>query len=39
MKSSAYFFRLDFLFVNEQNALDRAVFEGNTMIGQAIPAP
>ena len=30
---------LDFVFVDEQNVMDRAVFEGSTMIGHAIPAP
>lgn len=30
---------LDFVFVDEQNVMDRAVFEGTTMIGHAIAAP
>lgn len=30
---------LDFVFVDEQNVMDRAVFEGSTMIGHAIQAP
>jgi hypothetical protein len=30
---------LDFVFVDEQNVMDRAVFEGGTMIGHAIAAP
>ena len=30
---------LDFVFVDEQNVMDTAVFEGGTMIGHAIPAP
>jgi len=30
---------LDFVFVDDLNVMDRAVFEGNTMIGHAIPAP
>lgn len=30
---------LDFVFVDELNVMDRAVFEGMTMIGHAIPAP
>ena len=30
---------LDFVFIDEQNVLDRAVFEGSTMIGHAIAAP
>ena len=30
---------LDFVFVDEQNVMDLAVFEGSTMIGHAIPAP
>lgn len=30
---------LDFIFVDDRNVLDRAVFEGNKMIGHAIPAP
>ena len=30
---------LDFVFVDELNVMDRAVFEGNTMIGHAIAAP
>lgn len=29
----------DFVFVDERNVLDKAVFEGSTMIGHAIPAP
>ena len=29
----------DFVFVDERNVLDKAVFEGNTMIGHAYPAP
>ena len=29
----------DFVFVDEQNVMDRAVFEGPRMIGHAIPAP
>lgn len=30
---------LDFVFVDEVNVMDRAVFEGNKMIAHAIPAP
>ncbi|MEM9622408.1 MAG: hypothetical protein AAF993_12210 [Pseudomonadota bacterium] len=30
---------LDFVFVDEVNVMDKAVFEGNRMIGHAIPAP
>jgi hypothetical protein len=30
---------LDFIFVDDTNVLDRAVFEGSRMIGHAIPAP
>ena len=30
---------LDFVFVDELNVMDRAVFEGNTMIGHVIAAP
>ena len=30
---------LDFVFVDDRNVMDTAVFEGNTMIGHAIPAP
>ncbi len=30
---------LDFVFVDEQNVMDRAVFEGSTMIGHALAAP
>ncbi|MFT5692221.1 MAG: hypothetical protein ACI92E_001552 [Oceanicoccus sp.] len=30
---------LDFVFVDEQNVLDRAVFEGHTMIGHIIAIP
>lgn len=30
---------LDFVFVDDVNVMDKAVFEGNTMIGHAIPAP
>lgn len=30
---------LDFVFVDEQNVLDRAVFEGHTMIGHVIAIP
>ena len=30
---------LDFVFVDERNVMDRAVFEGDVMIGHAIPAP
>ncbi len=29
----------DFVFVDEQNVMDRAVFEGSTMIGHAMAAP
>ena len=29
----------DFIFVDAQNVMDRAVFEGSTMIGHAVPAP
>ena len=29
----------DFVFVDERNVLDKAVFEGSVMIGHAIPAP
>ena len=29
----------DFIFVDAQNVMDRAVFEGSTMIGHALPAP
>ncbi|MFK7865696.1 MAG: hypothetical protein AB8B95_15880 [Pseudohongiellaceae bacterium] len=30
---------LDFVFVDDQNVMDLAVFEGNKMIGHAIPTP
>ena len=30
---------LDFVFVDDQNVMDRAVFEGSKMIGHAIAAP
>ena len=30
---------LDFIFIDETNVMDRAVFEGSRMIGHAIPAP
>ena len=30
---------LDFVFIDEQNVMDTAVFEGSTMIGHAIAAP
>jgi len=30
---------LDFVFVDDRNVMDLAVFEGNKMIGHAIPAP
>ncbi len=30
---------LDFVFIDDTNVMDRAVFEGNRMIGHAIPAP
>ncbi len=30
---------LDFIFVDDTNVMDRAVFEGSRMIGHAIPAP
>jgi hypothetical protein len=30
---------LDFIFIDETNVMDRAVFEGGRMIGHAIPAP
>lgn len=30
---------LDFIFVDDQNVMDKAVFEDSTMIGHAIPAP
>ena len=30
---------LDFIFVDDENVMDLAVFEGSTMIGHAIPAP
>jgi hypothetical protein len=30
---------LDFVFVDDKNVLDRAVFEGSTMIGHALSAP
>jgi len=30
---------LDFVFIDEQNVMDLAVFEGSTMIGHAIAAP
>lgn len=30
---------LDFIFIDEINVMDRAVFEGSRMIGHAIPAP
>ncbi len=30
---------LDFVFVDDVNVMDRAVFEGSTMIGHAIPSP
>ena len=29
----------DFVFVDERNVMDRAVFEGGTMIGHVISAP
>jgi hypothetical protein len=29
----------DFVFIDEQNVMDRAVFEGSRMIGHAVPAP
>jgi len=29
----------DFVFVNEREVEDKAVFEGTTMIGHAYPAP
>lgn len=29
----------DFIFIDERNVMDLAVFEGTTMIGHAIPAP
>ena len=29
----------DFIFVDAQNVMDRAIFEGSTMIGHAVPAP
>ncbi|MDP6652064.1 MAG: hypothetical protein QGF90_08175 [Gammaproteobacteria bacterium] len=31
--------KLDFIFIDEQNVMDRAVFEGNTMIGYVFAAP
>lgn len=30
---------LDFIFIDDRNVMDLAVFEGETMIGHAIPAP
>lgn len=30
---------LDFIFVDDTNVMDKAVFEGSRMIGHAIPAP
>lgn len=30
---------LDFVFVDDRNVMDKAVFEGSRMIGHAIPAP
>jgi len=30
---------LDFIFIDDTNVMDRAVFEGSRMIGHAIPAP
>lgn len=30
---------LDFVFVDDTNVMDKAVFEGSTMIGHVIPAP
>lgn len=30
---------LDFVFVDDTNVMDRAVFEGNKMIGHAVPMP
>jgi hypothetical protein len=30
---------LDFIFVDDENVMDLAVFEGSTMIGHAIPTP
>ncbi|MFT4863128.1 MAG: hypothetical protein ACI95C_002356 [Pseudohongiellaceae bacterium] len=30
---------LDFIFVDDKNVMDLAVFEGSTLIGHAIPAP
>ncbi|MFT7245832.1 MAG: hypothetical protein ACI82A_003203, partial [Candidatus Azotimanducaceae bacterium] len=30
---------LDFIFIDDTNVMDRAVFEGPRMIGHAIPAP
>lgn len=30
---------LDFMFVDDENVVDLAVFEGSTIIGHAIPAP
>jgi hypothetical protein len=30
---------LDFIFIDETNVMDRAVFEGSRMIWHAIPAP
>ncbi|MBL4573274.1 MAG: hypothetical protein JKY86_09400 [Gammaproteobacteria bacterium] len=30
---------LDFVFGDDRNVMDTAVFEGSTMIGHAIPAP
>ncbi len=29
----------DFIFIDEQNVMDLAAFEGSTMIGHAVPAP
>ena len=29
----------DFVFVDERNVMDRAVFEGSMMVGHVIPAP
>lgn len=31
--------QLDFIFIDDTNVMDRAVFEGPRMIGHAIPAP
>ena len=30
---------LDFIFIDDRNVMDLAVFEGDTLIGHAIPAP